>query len=200
MIKIGLTGSIGMGKSTVAAMFERLGVPVFDADAEVHKLQAKGGAALPQIEAAFPGTTSSKGLDRGKLGTAVFGNKPALKMLEAIIHPLVGKAQRAFLRRHRRKPMILLDIPLLFEGEGWKHCDLTVTVSAPYDIQRARVLARPGMNAAKFDAIVKAQLPDAEKRARADVVIPTGGGKIATWRAVKRLVSCLRDPKRRYRV
>jgi dephospho-CoA kinase len=199
MIIIGLTGSIGMGKSTVAAMLRRLGVPVFDADAQVHKLQARGGAALPLIEAAFPGTTSDQGLDRAKLGAAVFGNKEALKTLERIIHPLVGQAQLGFRRRNRRKPMVVLDIPLLFEGSGWKGCDLTVVVSAPYEVQRERVLARPGMTPEKFDAIVKTQLPDAEKRARADVVIPTGDGKIATWRAVKRLVSCLQDPKRRYR-
>ncbi|MGL4543275.1 MAG: dephospho-CoA kinase [Polymorphobacter sp.] len=199
MIIIGLTGSIGMGKSTVAAMFGRLGVPVFDADAQVHKLQARGGAALPLIEAAFPGTTSDNGLDRAKLGAAVFGNREALKALEHIIHPLVGKAQLAFRRRHRRKRIVVLDIPLLFEGNGWKGCDLTVVVSAPYDVQRARVLARPGMTPEKFDAIVKTQLPDAQKRARADLVIPTGDGKIATWRAVKRLVTCLHDPKRRYR-
>ena len=167
MIIIGLTGSIGMGKSTVAAMFRRLGVPVFDADAQVHKLQARGGAALPLIEAAFPGTTSDQGLDRAKLGAAVFGNKEALKTLERIIHPLVGQAQLAFRRRNRRKPMVVLDIPLLFEGSGWKGCDLTVVVSAPYEVQRERVLARPGMTPEKFDAIIKTQLPDAEKRARA---------------------------------
>ena len=154
MIVIGLTGSIGMGKSTVAAMFRRLGVPVFDADAEVHKLQAPGGKALPLIEAAFPGTTSDQGLDRAKLGAAVFGNKDALKTLERIIHPLVGQAQLAFRRRNRRKPMVVLDIPLLFEGSGWKGCDLTVVVSAPYAVQRERVRARPGMTPGKFDAIV----------------------------------------------
>jgi dephospho-CoA kinase len=198
MIVIGLTGSIGMGKSTVAAMFRRLRIPVFDADLEVRKLQAPGGAALPAIEAAFPGTTGKAGLDRVKLGAAVFGDKAALAKLEAIIHPLVGEAQRRFRSLHRAKPIILLDIPLLFEGQGWRGCDLTVVVSAPVGVQRERVLARPGMTREKFDAIVKTQMPDAEKRARADVVIPTGDGKIATWRAVQRLVACLRDPKRRY--
>lgn len=199
MIVIGLTGSIGMGKSTVAAMLRRLRVPVFDADAEVHRLQGPGGAALPAIEAAFPGTTGPAGLDRARLGKAVFGNPAALAKLEAILHPMVGDAQLRFRRLHRAKPMVVLDIPLLFEGAGWRGCDLTVVVSAPAEVQRARVLARPGMTPEKFASILKTQLPDAEKRARADVVIPTGDGKIATWRAVKRLVACLRDPKRRYR-
>lgn len=199
MIVIGLTGSIGMGKSTVAKMFARLGIPVFDADASVHALQQAGGAALPLIEAAFPGTTSSAGLERAKLGAAVFGNPVALKQLEAIIHPLVGEMQRRFRFRHRAKPVVVLDIPLLFEGNGWRGCDLTVVVSAPAAVQRQRVLARPGMTEGKFEAILKTQMPDAQKRECADVVIPTGGGMIATWRAVQRLVRSLRDPGKRFR-
>lgn len=197
MIVIGLTGSIGMGKSTVAGMFRRLRVPVFDADATVHALQAPGGAALPAIEAAFPGTTSGEGLDRAKLGATVFGDAAALKRLEAIVHPMVGAAQATFLARYGRKPLVVLDIPLLFERGGSDKVDVVVVVSAPLAVQRARVLARPGMTPAKFEAILKQQLPDAEKRARADVVIPTGDGWHPTWRAVRALVTCLDESKRR---
>ncbi|TRW15071.1 dephospho-CoA kinase [Glacieibacterium frigidum] len=197
MIVIGLTGSIGMGKSTVAGMFRRLRVPVFDADATVHALQSPGGAALPAIEAAFPGTTSAAGLDRQKLGGIVFADKAALKRLEAIVHPLVGAAQAHFLQRWRRKPLVVVDQPLLFEMGGADKVDLVVVVSAPAEVQRARVLARPGMTAAKFEAILKQQLPDAEKRARADIVIPTGSGWHPTWRAVRALVTCLNGPERR---
>ena len=197
MIVIGLTGSIGMGKSTVAGMFARLGVPVFDADAVVHTLQGPGGAALPAIEAAFPGTTSATGLDRPRLGAAVFGDPAGMKRLEAIIHPMVGALQKRFLLRYRRKPIVVLDIPLLFEKGGHAKVDVTVVVSAPPEFQRARVMARPGMTEAKFAAILAAQLPDAEKRARADIVIPTGGSLIATRHAVKRVVACLAAAKRR---
>lgn len=197
MIVIGLTGSIGMGKSTVAGMFARLRVPVFDADAVVHALQRPGGAALPAIEAAFPGVTGPAGLDRARLGAAVFGDAAQLKRLEAIVHPMVGAAQAAFLARHRRKPLVVLDLPLLFEMGGSARVDTVVVVSAPPEVQRARVLARPGMTPAKFDAIVAQQLPDAEKRARADVVIPTGDGWHPTWRAVRRVVTCLNGRKRR---
>jgi dephospho-CoA kinase len=192
MIIIGLTGSIGMGKSTVAAMFERLGVPVFDADAAVRALQGPGGRALPAIEAAFPGTTGPAGLDRVKLGAQVFGDKAALRRLESILHPLVAEAQSTFLARHRLKRAIILDVPLLFEKGGWLRCDLTVVVSAPLRVQRARVLARPGMTRDKFAAILKAQMPDAEKRKRADVVIETGRGRRQTWLEVQKLVKGLR--------
>jgi dephospho-CoA kinase len=191
MIVIGLTGSIGMGKSTVAAMFERLGVPVFDADAAVRALQGPGGAALPAIEAEFPGTTGPAGLDREKLGAQVFGNKVALARLEAILHPLVADAQSHFLGRHRRKRAVVLDVPLLFEKSGWRRCHLTVVVSAPLRVQRARVLARPGMTPQKFAAILKAQMPDHEKRRRADVIIETGRGRRVTWLAVKDVVKGL---------
>ncbi len=197
MIVIGLTGSIGMGKSTVAAMLRRLKVPVFDADACVHALHGRGGAALPAIEAAFPDTTTAKGLDRARLGAAVFGNPAALKSLEQIIHPLVAAHQARFLRRHRRARAVVLDIPLLFEKGGAAKVDLIVVVSAPPEVQAARVLARPGMTAAKFAAILASQLPDAEKRARADVVIDTGTAKSLTWRAVRKLVACLDRPGRR---
>ena len=197
MIVIGLTGSIGMGKSTVAAMFRRLHVPVFDADACVHALQGPGGVALPAIEAAFPGTTSAAGLDRARLGAAVFGNPAALKSLEQIIHPLVAAAQARFLRRHRRARAVVLDIPLLFERGGSAKVDLIAVVSAPPEVQAARVLARPDMSPAKFAAILASQLPDAEKRAQADVVIDTGTAKSLTWRAVRRLVACLELAHRR---
>lgn len=195
---IGLTGSIGMGKSTVAAMFRRLKVPVFDADAVVHGLQGPGGAALPAIEAAFPGTTGPEGLDRQRLGALVFGDAAALQRLEAIVHPMVGAAQARFLLRHRRRPLVVVDQPLLFEMGGADKVDVVVVVSAPAAVQRARVLARPGMTPEKFAAILAKQMPDAEKRARADVVVPTGCGKTRTRRAVGRLVACLSGQPRRY--
>ena len=193
MIVVGLTGSIGMGKSTVAGMFHRLGVPVFDADAIVRAMQGPGGVALQAIEARFPGTTGSTGLDRLKLGAAVFGDKAALGDLERILHPLVGFAQQRFMARNRTKPIIVLDVPLLFEKGGWKKCDVTVVVSAPARVQRARVLARSGMTAEKFAAIHQSQLPDIDKRGMADVVIETGRGRRHTWLAVRRLVACLGD-------
>lgn len=192
MIIIGLTGSIGMGKSTVAGMFERLGVPVFDADAEVRAVQGPGGRALAAIEAAFPGTTHSQGLHRERLGAHVFGNAAALRRLEGILHPLVAEAQSAFLGAHRQKDAVILDVPLLFEKGGWKRCHMSVVVSAPLRVQRARVLARPGMTATKFEAILKTQMPDAEKRALADVVIETGRGRRHTWLAVQDVVKGLR--------
>jgi dephospho-CoA kinase len=191
MIIIGLTGSIGMGKSAVAGMFRKLGVPVFDADLEVRRVQGPGGRALAHIEALFPGTTHQGGLHRDKLGAAVFGNAENLRQLERILHPLVGEAQSRFLQQHRRRPAVVLDVPLLFEKGGWKLCDLTVVVSAPYRVQRARVLARPGMTREKFAAILKTQMGDAEKRARADIVIPTGRGRRTTWLAVRRIVAAL---------
>ncbi|MEN9932427.1 MAG: dephospho-CoA kinase [Pseudomonadota bacterium] len=188
---IGLTGSIGMGKSTVASMFRQLGVPVFDADAEVRRVQGPGGRALAAIEELFPGTTHEGGLHREKLGAAVFGDHGKLRALEQILHPLVAEAQSAFLGQHRLKPAIVLDVPLLFEKGGWRRCHLTVVVSAPFRVQRARVLARPGMTREKFAGILKGQMPDREKRARADVVIETGRGRRETWLAVKRVVRSL---------
>ena len=193
MIILGLTGSIGMGKSTVATMFRRFGVPVFDADAAVRLLQGPGGRTLPLIETAFPGSTHARGLDRQKLGAAVFGNAQALARLEAIIHPLVGSEQTRFLKRHARHQLVVLDVPLLFEKGGWKRCDAVVVVSAPARVQRARVLARPGMTEAKFAAILETQMPDAEKRRRADFVVPTGRGLRTTRLAVRTLVACLRE-------
>jgi len=193
MIVLGLTGSIGMGKSTAAAMFRRLRVPVFDSDACVHRLQAPGGAALPAIAAAFPGVVHDGVLDRQKLGAAVFGNPARLATLEAIVHPLVRARQNHFLRiaALHRVPLVVLDVPLLFEGSGWRLCDVTAVVSAPASLQRHRVMQRAGMSAEKLDRILGQQMPDAEKRRRADVVIPSGRGRRATWLAIRALVKAL---------
>jgi len=188
---LGLTGSIGMGKSAVAAMLRGLGVPVFDADAAVHELQAAGGACVPAIERAFPGTTGPAGVDRQKLGPAVFGNPEALRLLESIIHPEVGEMRRAFLADHAEAPLIVFDIPLLFEKTGSHGLDAVAVVSAPYAMQRERVLARPGMTQEKFAQILSLQVPDAEKRARADYVIDTGTSLAETRHAVQQLVHAI---------
>jgi dephospho-CoA kinase len=188
---LGLTGSIGMGKSAVAAMLRGLGVPVFDADAAVHELQGPGGACVGPIERAFPGTTGEHGVDRQKLGAAVFGNPEALKLLESIVHPEVGEMRRAFLADNATAPLIVFDIPLLFEKTGNHGLDAVAVVSAPYEQQRERVLARPGMTEEKFAQILKLQVPDAEKRARADYVIDTGTSLAETRHAVQRLVHSL---------
>ena len=188
---VGLTGSIGMGKSTVAEMFRGLGVPVFDADAEVHRLQGPGSALLPAIEAAFPGTTGHEGVLREELGARVFGNADALARLEAIVHPAVATARESFLLEHAGAPLIVFDIPLLFEKGGASRVDKVVVVSAPAHVQRARVLARKGMTEEKFARILGLQVPDAEKRARADHVVDTGTTLEATRRAVAALVAQL---------
>jgi len=191
MIRLGLTGSIGMGKSTVAAMFADRGVPVFDADAEVHRLQGPGGRLVAQIEAAFPGTTDTNGVDRGKLGEAVLGNSAALKRLELLVHPAVAAERAAFLAANPSAPLVLLDIPLLFETGGEAQVDRIAVVSAPADVQRARVLARPGMTRARFEAILARQTPDPEKRARADFVIDTSGSLARTAEQVDTVIACL---------
>ena len=191
-VVIGLTGSIGMGKSKVASKFRHLGLPVFDADAAVREVQGPNGVALPAIEAAFPGTTGPNGVDRAKLGAAVFGNPAALKKLEKIVHPAVGKLQQQFRRKHRSRRAIVLDIPLLLEGQGWKSVDLIAVVSAPFRVQRARVLARPGMTEEKFRNVLKHQMPDAQKRAIADVVIETGRGRLLTFRTVRAIARASR--------
>jgi len=188
---VGLTGSIGMGKSTVAAMLRDFGVPVFDADAEVHRLQGKGGALLPAIEAAFPGTTGPAGVDRIALGAAVFGDDAALARLERIVHPAVAAERERFVKDHHGAALIVFDIPLLFEKGGAAGLAAVIVVSAPGDVQRARVLARPGMTAEKFDAILARQLPDAEKRARAAYVIDTGTTLAETQAQVASVVACL---------
>ena len=185
---LGLTGSIGMGKSAVAAMFSDLGVPVFDADAAVHRLQGPQGALLGAIEAAFPGTTGEAGVDRAKLGAAVFGDTAKLAVLEAIVHPAVAALRQQFLADNSDAPMIVFDIPLLFEKGGNAGVDAVVVVSASAEAQRARVLARPGMTAEKFAHILALQVPDAEKRARANHVIDTGTSLAETRHAVARLV------------
>ena len=185
---LGLTGSIGMGKSAVAAMFHGLGVPVFDADAAVHRLQGPDGALLPAIEAAFPGSTGPAGVDRQKLGAAVFGNAEALKRLEAIVHPAVADMRRTFLKDNAGQPLIVFDIPLLFEKGGAEQVDAVLVVSASPEAQRARVLARSGMSVEKFEQILKLQVPDAEKRARADFVVDTGTSLAETRHAVQHLV------------
>ena len=192
---VGLTGSIGMGKSTVAAMFADEGVPVFDADAAVHRLQAAGGRLVAPIEAAFPGTTGAGGVDRALLGRAVLGDDAAMKRLEAIVHPAVGADRAAFLADHADAAMVVFDIPLLFETGGDRAVDRTVVVSAAAGVQRARVLARPGMDEARFAAILARQLPDAEKRARADHVVATDISLAETRAAVRRLVACLAPAK-----
>ncbi len=191
---IGLTGSIGMGKSAVAAMFEEYGIAVFDADAAVHILQGPGGALVTDIESAFPGTTSIKGVDRQILGAAVLGNKEQLARLEAIIHPAVARARSTFLEAHAADEMIVFDIPLLFEKGGQDAVDTVIVVSAPADIQRARVLARPGMTQEKFEQILGLQTPDCEKRIWADHVIDTGGPMERTRGEVKKIIKKLRKP------
>lgn len=189
---IGLTGSIGMGKSAVAAMFADEGVPVFDADAAVHDMQRAGGDLVAEIEAAFPGTTSVDGVDRKALGAAVFGNRDQLAKLESLIHPAVAARRKAFLVGHKDANMVVFDIPLLFEKGGQAGVDVTVVVSAPAPDQRARVLARPGMVPEKFEQILKLQMTDADKRARADYVIDTGQDIAATREDVRALVKKLR--------
>jgi len=188
---LGLTGSIGMGKSAVAAMLRELGVPVFDADAAVHELQGPNGALLAPIEAAFPGTTGPSGVDRPRLGAAVFGDRAALERLERIVHPAVAVLREDFLRKNAGAPLVVFDIPLLYEKTGDRGLDAVAVVSAPAEAQRARVLARPGMTVEKFEQILALQVPDAEKRARADHVIDTGTTLAQTREQVASLVRTL---------
>jgi dephospho-CoA kinase len=174
-----LTGSVGMGKTTAGRMLRSMGIPVHDADAEVHRLMGRGGAAVKAVEAAFPGVKTGRAIDRAALGRVVFADPAALKRLEAILHPLVRQAERKFLaqarREHRR--LVILDIPLLYETRGEERCDGVIVVSAPRPIQLARVLARPGMTKERLAAIEARQMPDRQKRRRADIVIETGLGK-----------------------
>ncbi|AKM08308.1 dephospho-CoA kinase [Pelagerythrobacter marensis] len=188
---VGLTGSIGMGKSTVAAMFERAGVPVFDADAHVRAMQGPGGELVEEIEAAFPGATGQDGVLRDRLGEMVFGNAPALARLEAIVHPAVARRRERFLIEHAGAPLVVFDIPLLFEKGGHEQVDTVVVVSAPASVQRARVLARPGMTPEKFGRILALQVADEEKRERADHVIDTGVPLVETEKAVRELAARL---------
>jgi dephospho-CoA kinase len=191
MIKLALTGSIGMGKSTVAAMFERAGVPVFDADAVVRSLQAPGGALVEPIGALFPGTVERGVLDRDKLARIVLDDPGKLAELEALVHPAVRSARDAFIAENRDAPALLFEIPLLFETGGEVHVDKIVVVSAPAEVQRARVLARVGMTEEKFQSILERQLPDAEKRARADFVVDTSGDLSTTESRVREILACL---------
>ncbi|ANT49132.1 dephospho-CoA kinase [Mesorhizobium amorphae] len=195
MIVLGLTGSIGMGKSTTAKMFADAGVPVHDSDETVHRLYA--GKAAPLVEAAFPGITVTGVVDRTRLAGRVLGDAAALKTLEAIVHPLVRADADAFLARHRAAgaPIAVLDIPLLFETGGRNRVDKVVVVTAPPEIQRARVLARPGMNEEKLAAILAKQVPDAEKRRQADFVIDTGEGFDAARASVKAIIAELSGDK-----
>lgn len=190
MIVIGLTGSIGMGKSTATTTLRRLGVPVFDADAAVHRLQARGGRAVAPIGAAFPGSVVDGKVDREALRRAVLGDPSALKRLERIVHPLVRDAERRFLARARRagRRLVVLDIPLLLETGGEKRVDLVVVVSAPAAVQAVRVLRRPGMTPERLESIRARQMPDAEKRRRADHVVPTGLSRRFAQAAILRLV------------
>ncbi len=188
---IGLTGSIGMGKSTVAGMFAEAGIPVFDADAEVRAMQGPGGELVPAIEAAFPGSTGPEGVDRERLGAQVFADKAALARLEAIVHPAVAAKRAAFLEQHHDKRAVVFDIPLLFERGGHEAVDTIVVVSAPEAVQRARVLARPGMTPEKFAHIFGLQLHDTHKRDRAHHVIDTGTSLDDTRAQVAALIAAL---------
>lgn len=190
---LGLTGSIGMGKSAVALMLRELGVPVFDADATVHRLQGPDGALLPAIEAAFPGTAGPAGVDRPALGAQVFGNAAALARLEAIVHPAVAEERAIFLLEHAGEVLVVFDIPLLYEKGHGAGLDAVAVVSAPAEMQRTRVLARPGMTPEKFAQILALQVPDAEKRARADHVIDTGVTLAETRAQVAALVESIRQ-------
>lgn len=189
---IGLTGSIGMGKSAVAAMLSDENIPVFDADAAVHDMQKAGGELVPAIEEAFPGSTGPTGVDRKVLGAAVLGDRDRLAVLESIIHPAVAVRRAAFLKAHVDADIIVFDIPLLFEKGGESAVDVVIVVSAPHAVQRARVLARPGMTPEKLDQIIALQMSDADKRARADYVIDTGQDLEATRKDVRELFKKLR--------
>jgi dephospho-CoA kinase len=191
MIKIALTGSIGMGKSTVAHMFERAGIPLFDADSIVRRLQAQGGSLVEAIGARFPGVVRAGTLDRDCLARIVLEDPAKLAALEAIVHPAVREARDQFIDQHRGAPALLFDIPLLFETKGEAEFDKVIVVSAPADVQRARVLSRPGMTAAKLDSILSRQMPDDEKRRRANFVIDTSGDLSTTEQQVRDILACL---------
>ncbi|HVE02302.1 MAG TPA: dephospho-CoA kinase [Sphingomicrobium sp.] len=191
MIRIALTGSIGMGKSTVARMFERAGVPVFDADSEVRRLQGKGGALVDLIGERFPGSVENGALDRDRLAKMVLEDPTELRALEAIVHPAVQAARDRFTAEHLHSPAILFEIPLLYETDGEGDFDYVIVVSAPAEIQRKRVLARPAMSREKLDAILARQVPDEQKRARADFVINTGVDLSTTEARVHEVLACL---------
>jgi dephospho-CoA kinase len=191
MITLALTGSIGMGKSTVAAMFAEAGIPTFDADAVVRQLQGPGGRLVPLIETRFPGTTRDGAVDREALSAAVLSDRNKLAALESIVHPAVHHERTRFIVEHGDAPALLFDIPLLFETGGDQAFDKVIVVSARAELQRERVLARPGMTAGKFEQILHRQLPDKEKRARADFVVDTSGTLDETRAQVRNILSCL---------
>lgn len=191
MIRLALTGSIGMGKSTVAAMFRRAGIPVFDADAVVRRLQGPGGVLVGKIEERFPGTTGPDGVDRDALSTRVLGDPAELATLESIVHPAVHHERTRFIVENGDAPALLFEIPLLFETGGDEAFDKVIVVSAPVEMQRSRVLARTGMSEEKFAALLARQTPDEEKRRRADFVIDTGGDLSTTERQVQDILACL---------
>jgi len=191
MIRIALTGSIGMGKSTVARMFEAAGVPVFDADAVVRALQGPGGGLVEKIGEVFPGCVRAGTLDRECLAAIVLADRDKLAILERIVHPAVLDARQDFIAKHSDAPVLVFEIPLLFETGGERDFDKVVVVSAPADVQRSRVLERSGMSAAKLDSILARQTPDAEKRAKADFVVDTGTDLSTTESQVRDILACL---------
>ncbi len=195
MIVLGLTGSIGMGKSTAAAMLRRLGLPVHDADRTVHALLARGGKAVPAIALQFPAAIEDGAVDRRRLGAAVFGDKPALARLEAILHPLVRAEEGKFLARQRRarRAMVVLDIPLLLESGAAHRVDRVIVVSCTAFLKERRVMARPGMTREKFADIKKSQMDDGRKRRLADLVVPTGAGRRFTFRRLRREIGRLQE-------
>ena len=199
MINLGLTGSIGMGKSTTVAMFRDAGIPVYDADAAVAEIYLKGGAAVAPLEAAFPGVTRDGAVDREALRQRVLGDDAAMAKLNSVVHPLLGKDRIEFYRKAEEAgaDMVVLDIPLLFETGGERNMDAVVVVTAPEAMQRERVLARPGMTPERLDAILARQLPDAEKRARADFVVDTSRGLEPARQQVAEIIAVMRDPARR---
>ncbi|MFL6735644.1 MAG: dephospho-CoA kinase [Sphingomonas sp.] len=191
MIRIALTGSIGMGKSSVAKMFESAGVPVFDADAVVRQLQGPGGGLIEKIGEMFPGCVRSGTLDRDCLAQIVLADRAKLAALESIVHPAVREWREAFIAKHRRARALVFEIPLLFETHGEKDFDKVIVVSAPPEVQRARVLARHGMTPEKLESILARQMPDDEIRRRADLVIDTGGDLSTTEAQVRDILACL---------
>ena len=191
MIRIALTGSIGMGKSTVAAMFERAGIPVFDADAVVRQLQGPGGGLVTKIGELFPGTVRCGTLDRDCLAQIVLGDPAKLAALEQLVHPAVREARDMFAEEHPDASALLFEIPLLFETGSDREFDKVVVVSAPVDVQRSRVMERPGMTRARLDSILARQMPDEEKRRRADFVVDTGGDLSTTESQVRDILACL---------
>jgi dephospho-CoA kinase len=191
MMTLAITGSIGMGKSTVAAMFVEAGIPTFDADATVRKLQGPGGRLVPQIESRFPGTTRDGAVDREALSSAVLGDPDELAALEAIVHPAVHHERTRFIVENGDAPALLFDIPLLFETGGDAAFDKVIVVSAPPETQRERVMGRPGMTVEKFDQILARQMPDAEKRERADFLVDTSGDLDETRAQVRAILACL---------